>query len=256
MQKKPIIGIVVDLVNNSKKYHYSSFPWYALRQNYSDSVIKAGGVPLMIPYQHDTIEEILSIIDGLIIPGGDEDINPKIYGQEYDGISSNDQRDDFELVITKKALVKHIPFLGICRGMQLLNVASGGDLIQHIPDYIKIKNKDLAIITHEQPCPKHTLSHLISITPNTILANIAGGDSNYNYMVNSSHHQAVGKLGNDLVISAIAPDGIIEAIESTNYPFVMGIEWHPEYLNSNNLDLNIFKALIQASQASSKKILF
>lgn len=215
MQKKPIIGIVLDLVTNSTKYHYASFPWYALRQNYADSVIKVGGIPLMIPYQ-DNIDEILSIIDGLIIPGGDEDINPKFYGQEYSGNYShisNDQRDNFEILLTKKALEKHIPFLGICRGMQLLNIISGGDLIQHIPDYMENKeNNNLAMISHEQAYPKHILSHQVSIIPSTILANIAGGGTNYNYMVNSTHHQAIGKLGNNLIISATAPDGIIEAI--------------------------------------------
>ncbi len=240
LKKKPIIGITLDLVNNSEKYNYASFPWYALRQNYADSVIKAGGIPLMLPYQHDSIEEILSIIDGLIVPGGDEDIHPKFYNQDFtsDRTITNDQRDNFEILITKKVLEKNIPFLGICRGMQLLNIVCGGDLIQHLPNYVSDTG-----INHEQAHPKHILSHKIIITPKTLLATLSNAET---CMVNSTHHQAVGKLGNGLIVSATAPDGIIEAIESISHRFVMGVEWHPEYLNPNNLDSNIFKALIQA----------
>ncbi len=252
IQKKPVIGITLDLANNSEKYAYAAFPWYAVRQNYADSVIKVGGIPLMLPYQYDTIEVMLSIIDGLIIPGGDEDIHPKFYGQEFtcDRTATNDQRDNFELLLTQKALEKNMPFLGICRGMQMLNVVCGGNLIQHIPDYIKSQAGVATAINHEQPAPKHTLSHSITIEPNTILANLSGNKQTC--MVNSSHHQAVGKIGEGLRVAATAPDGIIEAIESINHKFVIGVEWHPEYLNPNDLDLNLFKGLIEATAKPKK----
>lgn len=242
MPKKPIIGISLDLANDSEKRLYNPLPWYAIRENYPNSILKAGGVPLMIPYQYETIEEILSIIDGLIIPGGD-DIHPKSYNQEFihSKTESNIPRDDFELLITQKALEKHIPFLGICRGMQLLNVVCNGDLIQHIPDYLK--NSD---INHQPAIElKSQLSHPITIEPNTILARLA---NNNEIFVNSNHHQAVGKLGSGLKIAAVAPDGIIEAIESIIHKFVLGVEWHPEYLNDNGLDLNIFKEFIKATR--------
>lgn len=243
MIKKPVIAITLDSATHSDKYVYSAFPWYALRQNYAESVLKAGGIPLMLPYQYDTIDGVLSIIDGLIIPGGDEDIHPKYYGQEFTSsrTDTNTERDNFEILLARKALGINIPFLGICRGMQLLNIVCGGRLIQHIPDYIKDST-----INHEQPHPKDIVSHPIIIHPQTWLAKLA--DPLDSYMVNSTHHQAVDQLGNGLRVSATAPDGIIEAIESTNHKFVLGIEWHPEYLNPNGLDLNIFKGLIAASR--------
>jgi putative glutamine amidotransferase len=241
MQKKPIIGITLDLTKDSEKYKYATFPWYALRKNYADSVLQAGGIPVMIPYSHESIDTILELIDGLVIPGGDEDVNPKFYNQQIISgkVRTNDERAGFELALTKKALEKDMPFLGICGGMQVLNVSLGGNLIQHIPDYIQSK------INHEQPSPKDIPSHPVIIKPGTILFKLA--DSRDEVMVNSTHHQAVDKLGNGLIISASAPDGIIEAIESLNHKFVIGVEWHPEYLNSNNLDLKLFKGLIDAS---------
>ncbi len=239
--KKPVIAIILDSVYNSPQYRYSTFPWYALRQNYAETVLKAGGAPLMLPYQYDTIELVLSIIDGLILPGGDEDIHPTYYGQDFTSkrTATNPERDKFEILLTKKALEKNIPFLGICRGMQLLNIVCGGTLIQHIPDYIQNSP-----INHEQPPPKDIATHPVIIKDNTILAKLAGNQQTH--MVNSTHHQAVDKLGTGLQIAATAPDGIIEAIESVNHQFVLGVEWHPEYLSSS-FDLNIFKGLIEAA---------
>ncbi|KAJ6644891.1 putative glutamine amidotransferase-like protein [Pseudolycoriella hygida] len=245
-KKKPIIGISLDSVDKSTKYVYSAFPWYALRQNYAESVLKAGGIPLMLPYQYDTIDEMLAVIDGVIISGGDEDIHPNYYDQEFtsDRTATNDRRDNFEILLTKKTLDKNIPFLGICRGMQLLNVVLGGTLIQHIPDYVKDSS-----INHEQPVNKDMVSHPLMIKPSTILSELA--DNRETYMVNSTHHQAVDRLGKGLKVTALAPDGIIEAIESFNHTFVLGVEWHPEYLNLNGLDFNIFKGLIAAAGGSN-----
>ncbi len=288
--QKPVIGITLDLAQNSEKYRYASFPWYALRQNYADSVVKAGGVPLMIPYSED-YDRILDLIDGLIIPGGDEDINPAMYGQEITSnrVKPNDARGTFEFKLLQKALERDMPFLGICNGMQLLNVVLGGTLIQDIPDYFASRHEDgvilpihrlnqangfqseaaetymkyvrkdesckirldhlkmgIGIINHEQPAPKHIPSHIITIKPNTILAELAAGDTEF--MVNSTHHQAVGKLGDGLIASAIAPDGIIEAIESTKHKFAVGVEWHPEYLLSG-LDLKLFTMLVSYTKS-------
>ena len=241
MKKKPVIGITLDLTRNSEKYKYASSPWYALRKNYADSILEAGGIPIMVTYSHDSIDTILKLIDGLVIPGGDEDIDPKFYNQQIisDKVRTNNERAEFELALTKRALAKNLPFLGICGGMQVLNVALGGSLIQHIPDYLQSE------INHEQPPPKDIPSHPIIIKPQTILSKLADGHDEI--MVNSTHHQAVDKVGNGLIVSAVAPDSIIEAIESPNHKFVIGVEWHPEYLNSNNLDFNLFKGLINVS---------
>jgi putative glutamine amidotransferase len=240
MKRKPIIGITLDSAKDSDKTKYSLFPWYALRQNYCDSVIKAGGIPILLPYNHEAIDDMLGVIDGLIMPGGDEDINPKFYNQQIlsDKVKVNDQRANFEFKLLKEALSRDIPFLGICGGMQMLNVVCGGDLIQHIPDYIESE------INHEQPHPKDIPSHSINIKLDTLLARIA---NSYEWMVNSTHHQAVCSVGQGLIVSATASDNIIEAIESQNHRFVVGVEWHPEYLNTE-LDLNLFKNLILSAQ--------
>jgi len=241
MKKKPIIGITPDLAQNCEKYSYASFPWYALRKNYADAIIKAGGVPLLLPYQHEAIDQLMELIDGVVLPGGDEDIHPKFYEPEYaeDIVISNEERDNFEILVLKKSLKKDIPILGICRGMQLLNIIFGGTLIKHIPDYIKD-----GIVNHEQPSPKDIVSHGIEIKANTRLAKMT---NNNKTMVNSTHHQAVNRVGNNLIISATAEDGIIEAIESLEHKFVIGVQWHPEYINDNGIDLALFKELVKAS---------
>ncbi|WP_316354160.1 gamma-glutamyl-gamma-aminobutyrate hydrolase family protein [Candidatus Trichorickettsia mobilis] len=291
MRKKPVIGIVLDLAEDSEKYRYSSFPWYVLRQNYIESITKAGGIAIMIPYQIEAIEEVLDLVDGLIIPGSDEDIHPKFYHQEinskYVEVRNDDQKTDFELAILQKTIERDLPFLGICHGMQLLNIFLGGDLIQHIPDYIS------STINHKQPDTKHTPAHNINIVEGSILSKLIenrpphklasvtqvleayGAEnssvhivredsstgattqlstgvefvrrSNKEVMVNSNHHQALGKIGDGLIITATAADNIVEAIESTKHKFVLGIQWHPEYLNENDIDFAIFKGLVEAA---------
>lgn len=238
MRKKPIIGITLDSANNSEQYQYSPFPWYALRQNYIDCIIKAGGIPIMIGYDFDSIDQITDLIDGLLIPGGAGDVNPKFYGHRItsDKIKLNDERSKFEIELTKNTLAKNIPFLGICNGMQVLNVACGGTLIQHIPDYVQ------SSINHDNSTGGLP-SHLIQIKPGFMLSEMTDYSE---HMVNSTHHQAIGELGNNLSVSATAPDGIVEAIESLYHRFALGVEWHPEYLNSE-LDFELFKRLVAAA---------
>ena len=238
--RKPIIGITLDSAIDSEKNKYSAFPWYALRKNYVDCVTLAGGIPVLLPHDLKALDEVVSIIDALIVPGGDEDINPRFYSEEIisSKVKTNDVRAEFEIELVRRVLEQDIPFLGICNGMQILNVVCGGSLIQHIPDYHK------SDINHEQSAPKHIPSHPINIMQGTKLANIAKGSLKAE--VNSTHHQAVKDLGRGLTVSATAPDGIIEAIESLNHRFAIGVEWHPEYLNSE-LDLNLFKKLVETA---------
>ena len=242
MPKKPIIGITPDIAENNGINSYAKLPWYALRQNYADSVISAGGIPLLIPYQYETMSDILGIMDGLIIPGGDGDVPPELYGHELGSaaIVLGGMRARFEIELTKRALERNIPFLGICNGMQVLNVALGGDLIQHIPDAIDTD------IEHKQSTNKglSPKGHPIHIAEGSLLSSLVPQKGEI--LVNSNHHQAIGKLGRDLIVSATAPDGIIEAIESTRHKFVMGVEWHPEYMDDNGLDENIFTSFIKA----------
>lgn len=236
--KKPIIGITLDLVSDNEKYSYAWRPWYALRRDYSDIITKTGGIPIFLPYCAD-INELLDIIDGLIIPGGDEDINPQFYGQEItsDRVKTNDERAKFELALTKAAINRDMPVFGICNGLQIINILFGGTLIQHIPD------NHSSDINHEQPAPKHVPTHRVILEEGTLLSKLSVSND---IEVNTTHHQAIDKVGTGLTVSAKAPDGIIEAIESKNHKFLVGVQWHSEYQNTE-LDLNLFKRLVEES---------
>ena len=228
-----IIGITVDSQTNQS---YSNYPWYALRQNYVDAIAEVGAIPILLPLNLSALPYYLTLLDGVVITGGDFDIDPKLYGEEIKSktVSLNPARTNFELSLMKGMLEQNKPILGICGGMQLLNVVMGGTLIQDIQEQTK---SDI----HQQSTPKHLPHHNIIINQNTLLYDITQTTS---YMVNSTHHQAVAKLGKNLSISAVAEDGIIEAIEHQNQHFCLGLQWHPEYCYSTQ-DKNIFKAMVE-----------
>jgi putative glutamine amidotransferase len=237
---QPVIGITLD---HRPHGGYSDFPWYALRQNYCDAVMKAGGVPFIIPYSQDHVDFYLDRIQGLLMPGGVFDVDPKMYGQTscHEKVSINPARCTFDVRILTEALRRQIPFLGICAGQQMLNVALGGTLHQHIPDAIP------GALEHEQKIPKNLPSHPIIIQEKTRLFEMAGTTL---ASVNSTHHQAVNQLGKSLTACAHAPDGIVEAIEITDHPFCLGVEWHPEYQHTE-LDRTIFQHFIKAASCGT-----
>jgi putative glutamine amidotransferase len=233
--KAPLIGITLDYETAQT---YAAYPWYALRENYITAVEQAGGIPFLLPYVSSQISKYLEVIDGLLIPGGDSDINPCFYGvnERHKRVVTKDNRAQFELKLTEAALKKDLPILGICGGQQVLNVVLGGTLIQHIPDY----SSDCLI--HEQTQPKHQPTHEIDVVEGTLLHRILKEKT---IRVNSTHHQAVEKLGRNVQVNAQASDNIIEAIEVSGQRFCLGVQWHPEYL-STRYDHAIFKAFIQA----------
>ena len=234
---RPIIGITLDLEESQT---YSSFPWYAARKNYSDSVYKAGGVPIFIPHNEYLIGSFVKLIDGLIITGGDFDVDPNLYGQKniHEKVNLKKSRTNFEYKITELVAKNNQPILGICGGQQLLNVIFGGTLYQHIPDEIDTS------INHEQTNPRDQASHDVFIEKSSKLESITNTNKMF---VNSAHHQSVKKPGEDMVVNAVSPDGVIEGIEYTKLSFCIGVQWHPEFLIDMN-DLNIFKALVKATK--------
>jgi putative glutamine amidotransferase len=236
--KKPIIGITLDW---EKAGEYSAFPHYALRENYAIAVSRAGGVPFMLPHHVELVEDMLALLDGLIITGGNFDIDPSYYGggEKHPTVVTKDTRTAFETAITTLALARNLPVLGICGGQQLLNVILGGSLIQHIPDSI-----DQAL-EHEQKHPRNQPGHEVVITENTLLHRIVGGTQ---LAVNTSHHQAVRSVAPGVIVNAVAPDGVIEGIESTQHAFCLGVQWHPEYEISEG-DSRLFAALVKAARA-------
>ena len=232
---KPVIGITLDSEDPGS---YSNMPWYALRQNYADAVVEAGGMPLPLPHEPDQAEDYLDIIDGLVITGGAFDVDPAIFGagERHPTVVTKDRRTAFELATTRGALARDMPLLGICGGQQLLHVALGGTLIQHIPDEVP------DALAHEQPNPRDEPGHSVSVLPGTLLHRIVGADS---LDVNSAHHQAAKDASDQLIINAVAPDGVIEGIEAIGKRFCLGVQWHPEYKVSAG-DGAIFQAFIDA----------
>ena len=238
---KPVIGITLDY--SEKKVingGYSDRPWYAIRTNYAQTLVSHGATVVMLPYIDEDIDHYLSLCNGLLIPGGDYDIDPVYYGENVNKHTnvSNGIRENFEFKLLKKAINLEMPILGICAGQQLLNVLLGGSLIQHIPDYIK------GNIVHKHNGDQSINWHDINIIENTLLHKIIGV---HQYKVNSHHHQAVGKLGKDLRVNAMSADGVIEGIEHIKLPFCLGVEWHPEHCG-NEYDKKIFDTFVKAAE--------
>jgi len=234
--KRPVIGITLD---SEAPGGYSNLPWYALRENYADAVTAAGGLPLPLPHEPDQAGDYLELIDGLVITGGAFDVDPVLFGagERHPTVITKDRRTAFELAVTRSAIERDMPVLGICGGQQLLHVVLGGQLIQHIPDEVT------GALAHEQPNPRDEPGHSVAVTPGTLLHRIVGRDS---LDVNSAHHQAAKGEPSGVKINAVAPDGVIEGIEATNKTFCLGVQWHPEYGVSAG-DADIFRAFIAAA---------
>jgi putative glutamine amidotransferase len=233
----PLIGLTLDSEPPGK--YSKTHPWYAIRQNYCDAVAAAGGLPILLPHEPDRAEEYLAVLDGLIVTGGAFDVDPTLFGAvtTHTTVTTKRRRTEFELAVTRGAVAADRAVLGICGGMQLLNVALGGTLLQHIPDEWP------GALEHEQPNPRTQPGHTIKVEPGTLLHRVTRMDE---MPVNSAHHQAVKGTGHGLVVDARAPDGIIEGIEAPRRRFVLGVEWHPEYALSPG-DTRIFEALVAAA---------
>lgn len=233
---RPLIGITLD---SEEPGGYSKFPWYAVRENYCGAIAAAGGLPVPLPHEPEIAENYLDTIQGLVITGGAFDVDPAIFGDttRHDTVVTKDRRTAFEIAVTRGAIERDMPVLGICGGQQLLNVVLGGTLIQHIPD--EIENA----LAHEQPNPRDEAGHDVAVTAGTLLHRIIGTET---MSVNSAHHQAVRAIGKDVVIDAVATDGVIEGIELPGRKFCLGVQWHPEF-SIDPGDSKIFGAFIKAA---------
>jgi len=236
--RKPLIGVTLDA---EQPGGYSKYPWYALRANYADAILAAGGLPVALPHHAEAAGEWLDRIDALVVTGGAFDVDPALYGEadRHATVTLKQGRTATELALTRGALDRDLPTLGICGGQQLLAVALGGSLIQHIPDSIP------DALAHEQPNPRHEPGHEIRVTPGTVLHRIVGTET---MRVNSAHHQAVRAAGPRAVVDAVAPDGVIEGIEDPTRRFCLGVQWHPEFFIDPG-DRRIFDALVAACRS-------
>lgn len=243
-QMKPVIGITTFLENKPKKV-YSLVSY-----NYVKSVHLAGGIPLLIPLigTEEDVKYYLDSVDALLFSGG-EDVTPLTYGEDplKEVKHTSPERDELEILLYKEALKRHIPILGICRGLQIINVAAGGTLYQDINSQIK---NSLGHCPIENPV--HNLYHSVAIDKNSKLSKIF---ETTELKVNSFHHQSVKDIGIDFKATAFSSDGIVEAIEYEGDSYVVAVQWHPEDLTIHHPHfVKLFKALVdEADKAASKK---
>ncbi|HET6239178.1 MAG TPA: gamma-glutamyl-gamma-aminobutyrate hydrolase family protein [Acetobacteraceae bacterium] len=235
MTNRPVIGVTLD---SEQPGGYSKYPWYALRQNYADAIVAAGGLPVALPHDAALAADYLDRIDALVVTGGAFDVDPALYGEgdRHATVTLKEGRTTAELALTQGALARDLPVLGICGGEQLLAVALGGTLMQHIPDSVA------NALEHEQPNPRHEPGHPVAVVPGTLLHRIVGA---VEMRVNSAHHQAVRAPGPHAVVNATAPDTVIEGLEDARYRFCLGVQWHPEFFIDPG-DRRIFDAFIAA----------
>lgn len=233
MQTRPRIGITMRIEHATDRFY--------LGRHYSEAVEAAGGAPVhlsLIP-KFEYIEAVLDGLDGILLPGSDTDVDPLRYGQQPHPALGVVQtiKDESDLMVIEAAERRGLPLLAICFGMQVLNVARGGTLIQDIrsqvPDAIK----------HEQGVPRDRPSHRITIVDNSKLSHIGG---TLNALVNSHHHQAIESVGADLVATAWTSDGVIEAMEDPRPDrFIVAVQWHPELgWEHDALSQRLFKSLV------------
>lgn len=261
-RERPVIGITPGYLRDLNKL--------SLNRGYMDGIIEAGGIPLMLPLcPEDIAESILEAVDGIVFSGG-ADIDARYFGEENlkCGGEIFPERDSFELLLAKLAIARQMPVMGICRGMQVLNVVLGGTLFQDIYAYPFTEygqfcensqptesNSQIVrqsrgnILKHWQQAPEWYPIHEVHIEEGSKLNRIYGTQT---LGVNSFHHQAVRAAGSGLAVIARSSDGIIEAIEGTGNGFIVAVQWHPEIMwQRNELHLNIFKNLVTEAEVFS-----
>jgi len=232
---RPLIGINLDFEETPR-------PRSFVRDTYYDAVFAAGGLPVLLPPIADeaAVTALLGRLDGLVLTGGD-DLDPCHWGEEKHQSCKllPRRRESFDLLLGRLALAKSIPLLAICCGTQLVNVIRGGTLIQDIPSLVPSE------ICHRTGDAANTAEHDVEVVPGTRLREIVGADR---IRANSIHHQSCGRMGAGLVVAARAADGVIEAWEDPEHPFLLGVQWHPERISGEAPHGALFRALMEAAR--------
>ena len=212
---KPLIGLTASMEIDQSVY--------TVTNRNVKAILKAGGMPVVLPYflEEEDVAQIAEQIDGLYATGG-YDIDPTLFGEEPhpDLGTIIPARDQSEIKLMKKLMELKKPILGVCRGSQTLNIAAGGDMYQDI-----YAQADQALLQHRQKAPMEHMSHYVYVEKDSLLFRITGEEK---FKINSYHHQANRDVSNDFRVSGKASDGIVEAVESKELPFVLGLQWHPE----------------------------
>ena len=236
---KPIIGIGADvLVTPGKRDRAFAYT------TYTEAVRRAGAIPVVISPQPENADELMHMLDGFLLAGG-FDCDPGLYGEVcHSTVEPMDpRRQENDLALARAARRQDVPMLGICLGLQVMNVAAGGTLIQDI------ESQHDTEIQHASD-PENRARHDVIIEQGTRLASVLT-DGEYN--VNSSHHQAVKKVGEGLRVTAHAPDGIVEGVEDPRHPFYLGVQWHPEDMTDEPCGSPLFAAFIEAARQHAKQ---
>jgi putative glutamine amidotransferase len=248
--RAPVIGITADLSGVPAKGTNSGQELTLfLPQRYCRAIQEVGGIPLILPpiASRNGLRRIMQGLDAILISGGNFDIHPRYYGEKPIRALGliREERTKFELELVDLALKRNLPLLGICGGAQAINVALGGSLYQDIATQLPNAT------SHKQGVKKDKGGHQIMIHPGTRLRQIVQKPT---MEVNTTHHQAVRKVGKGLAINATAEDGLIEGLESSNHRFVLGVQWHPEVLvNRDPSERRIFSAFISAARHSHRR---
>ena len=228
---RPIIGITT--YAEQARFGSWDVPAAIIPWSYVAGVERAGGRALLVPPSHDGVDETLDALDGILFSGG-SDLEPSLYGAEAhpETTGTRPERDRAELALMEAALARDLPMLAVCRGLEILNVARGGDLVQHLPDVVgDDKHKQEAGVFAD---------HDVEIEEDTRLGTLLGQRA----PVKSHHHQSPARIGDDLVVSAHAPDGTIEGLEDPSQRFAVAVLWHPE----EGEDAALFEELVAEAQ--------
>jgi putative glutamine amidotransferase len=234
----PIIGLTTN--NTENKY---GFPIAALMHSYIAAVNEAGGAPVLIPsgLSEDACQSLLKGLDGILLTGGGDIAVERFGGEPHPRVDGVDpSRDEIEFALLKAVVESGQPFLGICRGLQVVNVALGGTLFTHISDQFPGAIKH----DYDSGTERQFLAHTVVLEKNAHLPGILG---EIQLPVNSLHHQGVKELAPVLRPAAYAPDGLVEGVELPNHPFGMAIQWHPEWLRDQPATQRLFRAFINAA---------
>lgn len=236
--RKPRIGITCDFETVTDRRGAPS-PRYLLQEAYVVAIDGAGGEPWLLPHlPAERVPSVLEVVDGLLLSGGDFDVPPEFYGEEpRQVLGVREARSTFERALVLAARDRDLPLLGVCGGMQIVNVSLGGSLYQDL-------SEKPGCLEHRQPHDKRQPHHEVRLVPGTLMSRLAGGDV---IEVNSTHHQLAKRLGDGLVASGLAPDGVVEAIELPGARFFLGVQWHPEALQHLPPHAAIYRELVQAS---------
>jgi putative glutamine amidotransferase len=234
----PMIGITTYHGINQERH-----PIVAVMRAYVDAILQAGGIPVMIPSNITVkaLEELHSHLDGILFTGGgDVDIS-RFGGQAHPRVANVDlERDSIEFALLTTAISAQIPFLGICRGIQMINVGLGGTLYTHLGDQMP------GAMKHDfyPKMPRNHLAHNVLIDRATKLGNILNEKE---LQVNSLHHQGLNSLSRQLTPVAHAPDGLVEAVELPNHRYGVAVQWHPEWLTDQEATRRLFRSFIEAA---------